>query len=358
MKPLNGLLFIGLALTGFLTLAPTPARPVAWTPPPAPSTDSGPFQKNRTLAALQRSPLALGLKGPEAITIDAEGRVVTGLLDGRIVRLSPDLQTLETLGQTGGRPLGMAFHPDGRLIIADGKKGLLALDLAKGETTVLTRHVNGQDIRFADDVVISRDGQHAWFSDASTKWDYHQSTQAVMDHAGDGRLLRYDFASGQTQVVLEGLEFANGVAFGPDEAYLLINETGAYRIRRLWLRGEKSGKNDLFVDNLPGLPDNITFNGQDRFWVALFAPRNPLLDGLANWPSLRKAMIRASAYVPRPVENRAMALAFGTDGQLLANLQDDTRGNYSPITSVREANGMLYVGSLSEPGVARMPWKP
>ncbi len=358
MKPLNWLLFALLAIAGPLLFLPTPATPVAWTPPPPPTTDSGPFQRNQALAAMTRSAETLGIKGPEAITLDAQGNVLTGLLDGRIIRLSADLTKMETLGNTGGRPLGMAYHPNGQLIVTDGKKGLLSLNPADGKISVLATEADGKEIRFADDIVVSSDGKHAWFSDASTKWFYHQSTEAVMDHAADGRLLRHDFETGKTVTVLDGMEFANGVAFGPDESFLLVNETGAYRVRRLWLKGEKAGQNDMFLENLPGMPDNITFNGKDRFWIALFAPRNPLLDGLAGWPGLRKALIRITPYIPRPVERRAMALGYSTEGKLVANLQDDGKGNYSPITSVREGDGVLYFGSLSQTSVGRLPWKP
>ena len=265
---------------------------------------------------------------------------------------------MEVIGNTQGRPLGMAFHPDGRLIIADGKRGLLSMNTGNGETTVLASEADGQTIRFADDVAVTADGRHAWFSDASLKWPYDKSTHAVMEHAGDGRLLRYDSETGKTETVLKGLEFANGVALGPDDAFVLVNETGAYRIQRLWLKGEKAGKAELFADNLPGLPDNVTFNSTGRVWVALFAPRNPLLDGLAGWPGVRKALLRITDYVPRPVEHRAMALAFDLNGKLVANLQDDGSGNFSPMTSVREIDGTLYFGSLSQPAVGRMAWKP
>jgi hypothetical protein len=358
MKPANWLLFALLVAAGPLLFLPTPAEPVAWTAPTPPGTDNGPFQRNLALAGMSRSPQTLDIKGPEAITAHPEGGIVTGLLDGRVVRLSADLQKMEKLGHTEGRPLGMAFHPNGQLIIADGKKGLLALNPADGKVSVLATEADGKQIRFADDVVVRADGKHAWFSDASIKWFYHQSTEAVMEHAADGRLLRHDFETGKTVTVLDGLEFANGVAFGPDEAFLLVNETGAYRVRRLWLKGEKAGQNDLFAENLPGLPDNITFHGKDRFWVALFAPRNPLLDGLAAWPGIRKALIRVTPYLPRPVEHRAMAMAFDVDGKLVANLQDDSSGNFSPITSVREIEGTLYFGSLSQPVVGRMAWRP
>ena len=88
---------------------------------------------------------------------------------------------------------------------------------------------------------------------------------------------------------------------------MLVNETGAYRISRFWLKGPQAGTHDLFIDNLPGLPDNLSFNGHDRFWVALYAPRNALLDGTAGHPFVRKMIVRALSVLPKPVEKRGLS---------------------------------------------------
>lgn len=345
-------------IASYLLFAPTPIEPVSWTPPAAPSLTEGEFKENKALAAIQRVGQGLELEGPEAVVVDSRKRILTGLHDGRVVRISSDGKTLETLANTGGRPLGMAWHPDGRLIIADGIKGLLALNVSNGELKTLATESDGVPFGFADDVDVSADGQYAYFSDASSRWHYGQDGEAVMEHGGDGRLLVYDFHNGETKALLGGLEFANGVALGPDEQYVLVNETGAYRISRLWLKGEKAGRQDVFRDNLPGLPDNITFNGTDRFWVAIFTPRNVFLDVFADQPFMRKVIARALKFVPKLVEHRAMVLGLDSDGRIAANLQDNSSGNYSPITSVRQVDDYLYFGSLTQNSLAKLPLKP
>jgi hypothetical protein len=136
---------------------------------------------------------------------------------------------------------------------------------------------------------------------------------------------------------------------------VLVNETGAYRISRYWLTGPKAGTHDLFIDNLPGLPDNLAFNGSNRFWVALYAPRNALLDGTAGHPFVRKMIVRALAVLPKPVEKRGFVLGLDLEGKVIANLQDASSGSYSPITTVREYGSWLYFGSLKATHMARMP---
>ncbi|MHC8305846.1 SMP-30/gluconolactonase/LRE family protein [Pseudomonas sp. PB3P13] len=348
----HGVLTLLVAGGAFLLLMPTKVQPVAWSPAPAPSLSSGLYADNQHLKNIE-SVGAAGIDGPEALLLE-ENVLITGLHDGRIFRTSLDGHTTAVLADTGGRPLGLARHPGGLLVIADGVKGLLSLD-TQGQVVALSTEANGVPFGFTDDVVIDESGHFAYFSDASSRFGYGQDGEAIIEHGGDGRLLRYDFQTGKTDVLLEKLEFANGVTLGPDEAFVLVNETGAYRISRYWLKGPLAGNHDVFIDNLPGLPDNLSFNGKDRFWVALYSPRNALLDATAQHPFARKMIVRALAVLPIPVEKRAFVLGLDLGGKVIANLQDGSDGNYSPITTVREYGDWLYFGSLKATHMARLP---
>jgi sugar lactone lactonase YvrE len=341
-----------IVLGAFLLLFPTKVRPVAWTPPPAPSLTSGVYADNQRLKGVERVGPA-DIEGPEALLLE-DNVLITGLHDGRLIRTSLDGKDTKVLADTGGRPLGLARHPNGLLVIADGVKGLLSLD-AQGRLIPLTTSAGGVPFGFTDDVAIDKSGHYAYFSDASSRWGYGKDGEAIIEHGGDGRLLRYDFQTGKTTVLLDTLEFANGVTLGPDDSFVLVNETGAYRIIRFWLSGPNAGTHDVFIDNLPGLPDNLAFNGRDRFWVALYAPRNALLDATAQHPFVRKMIVRALTLLPKPVEKRAFALGLDLDGKVIANLQDASTGNYSPITTVREYGDWLYLGSLKAKNMARLP---
>jgi sugar lactone lactonase YvrE len=348
----NVVLLVVLAIGAFLLLMPTQVEPVAWTPPPAPSLTSGVYADNQRLKGVERVGAA-DIDGPEALLLE-DDVLITGLHDGRLISTSLDGKVTRVLADTGGRPLGLARHPNGLLVIADGVKGLLSLD-AQGRLIALTTEANGVPFGFTDDVAIDQAGHYAYFSDASSRFGYGRDGEAIIEHGGDGRLLRYDFQTGNTTVLMDKLEFANGVTLGPDERYVLVNETGAYRISRYWLSGPKAGTRDLFIDNLPGLPDNLAFNGRDRFWVALYAPRNALLDAMAAHPFARKMIVRAMTLLPKPVEKRAFVLGLDVEGKVIANLQDGSSGNYSPITTVREYGEWLYFGSLKARHMVRLP---
>ncbi|VVM96846.1 SMP-30/gluconolactonase/LRE family protein [Pseudomonas fluorescens] len=352
-KIFKSLLLAIVVIGAFLLLMPTKVRPVAWAPQPAPSLTSGIFAENRRLQGMERVG-AVDIDGPEALLLENDDTLITGLHDGRLISTSLDGKSRKVLADTGGRPLGLARHPNGLLVIADAVKGLLSLD-AQGRLVALTTEAGGVPFGFTDDVVIDKPGHYAYFSDASSRFGYGHDGEAVIEHGGDGRLLRYDFQSGKTTVVLDKLEFANGVAMGPDDAYVLVNETGAYRISRYWLTGPKAGTHDLFIDNLPGLPDNLSFNGHDRFWVALYAPRNALLDGTAAHPFVRKMIVRAMTVLPKPVEKRGFVLGLDLEGKVIANLQDGSSDSYAPITTVREYGDWLYFGSLKAQHMARLP---
>lgn len=346
------MLLLIVAVGGFLLLMPTKVQPVAWTPAPAPSLTEGLFADNQRLKGMQRVG-ATDIDGPEALLLESE-TLITGLHDGRIIQTSLDGKVTKKLADTGGRPLGLARHPNGLLIIADAVKGLLSLD-AQGRLVAMTTEADGVPFGFTDDVAIDKPGHFAYFSDASRRFGYGSDGEAIIEHGGDGRLLRYDFQTGKTSVLLDKLEFANGVTLGPQDAYVLVNETGAYRISRYWLTGAKAGTHDVFIDNLPGLPDNLSFNGHDRFWVALYAPRNALLDATAAHPYLRKMIVRAMTILPKPIEKRGFALGLDLEGKVIANLQDGSNGNYSPITTVREYGDWLYFGSLKAKHMVRLP---
>ncbi len=336
----------------YLLFWPVPIEPVAWTPPPAPALE-GPYAANDRLKNAER--LAQGeCTGPEAIALDAQGRIYTGCIDGRVMRFDAEGRNGQLLANTGGRPLGLKFAPDGRLIVADGAKGLIHV-AENGVINALATEAGGVPFGFADDLDIGADGM-AYFSDASWKFGHHQVTADFLEHGANGRLLRHDLNTGRTDVLVSNLHFPNGVALGPDAAFLLLNETAEYRVLRYWLKGDKAGTLEPFIENLPGFPDNITFDpaGQ-RFWLALYGPRTPDLDALLPSPFLRKVVYRLPLAVqPAPVMH-GFVLGLDTEGRVIANLQDAGAGAYAPITSAIAHGPWLYLGSLMAPSMARVP---
>lgn len=333
----------------YLLTWPVEIDPVAWTPPPAPPLD-GVYAPNTYLDDVERM-LDGQFTGPEDIAMDAEGRLYTGVMDGRIVRFNADGTGVGTFADTKGRPLGLAWDADGNLIVADALKGLLSID-TDGTISTLATDADGIPLGFTDDVEVAEDGT-IYFTDAS--WRYHVPDYMadLMDGRGNGRFLAYDPATRETRQLIGDLAFANGVALSRDESFVLINETWRYRVLRYWLAGEKQGTWDVFIDNLPGFPDNISSNGDGTFWLALFTTRNPMADQLAPRPLLRKVLWRLPKSLMPKADRFSFALGLDANGQVIHNLQGPT-GIVAPITSINEYNGTLYLGSVEDTAIGRI----
>ncbi|MGJ8670990.1 MAG: SMP-30/gluconolactonase/LRE family protein [Oceanococcus sp.] len=349
MRQLFGLSLLLAVL--YLCFWPVEIDPAAWQPSLAPLDDPR-FAQNSLLQAAH--PLAAGVGlGPEAVNVDAQGRVVTGFVDGRVMRFAADGSHPELLADTGGRPLGLDFASNGDLIVTDAIKGLLRIP-ESGKWMVVANQAEGVPLGFADDVVVSSQDV-AYYSDASVRFGVHKVMQDFFEHRAHGRILATDLKNGDTRVLLDGLHFANGVALGPGEGYLLINETAEYRVWRFWLKGARAGQREIFIDNLPGLPDNITYNDDGLFWLALYAPRAKNLDALLPHPFLRKIIWRLpKALHPMPVKH-GFVLGLDLQGEVVHNLQDASDDAFAPITSARQAGNYLFLGSLSAPSMARLP---
>ena len=126
-----------------------------------------------------------------------EGAVLfTGTADGKIKRVSLLNEAVEDFADTGGRPLGLRFDPQGRLIVCDAKKGLLAID-PEGRVAVLATEAGGRPFRFTNNLDIAKDGT-IYFSDASDAYGPDEYLYDLLEARPRGRLLRHDPATGQT----------------------------------------------------------------------------------------------------------------------------------------------------------------
>ncbi len=345
----------GFVLLGalYLLFYPVPFEPVAYTPSPNPGR-TGDFAPNESLSGMEHLIAGAGI-GPEDVAEGHDGLFYAGFQDGRIVRFHPEwMKNAETFVNTGGRPLGMQFDDRSHLIVADGVKGLLSIS-PDGTITVLTNSVDGAAMRFVDDLDIASDGT-IWFSDASQRFGLEHYILDFWEAEATGRLLTYDPQSKDTTVQVENLHFANGVALGPDDAYVLVNETRAARITRLWLKGPESGVVDTFLENLPAYPDNLSFSEEGLFWVALVGPRDGGIESLWPHPFLRKVVFRLPGDLFGAESSVSIGWVVGvdTEGKIRYNLQDPT-GAFPSITSVNEYLDHLYLGSIATDSVGRIP---
>ena len=347
-----------LLLIAYLLFWPVPIDPQGWNPPQAPAHE-GRFAHRNKLASSEKL-WAGKMAGPEATAI-RDGILYTGVEGGDILRVPVDGSGApEVFCNTGGRPLGLKFDASGNLIICDADKGLVQVSPA-GQVSVLSDSVDGRKYNVADDLDIAPDGK-IYFSDISTKHNLEQAGYALMEDNPLGVLVCYDPVTQTSSVALDNMRMSNGVAMGPGGEYVLINQTLGFCVTRLWLQGPKAGQSEAFIENLPGGPDNITYNGSGTYWVALAFPRYPELEALAPKPFLKKLMMRLPRFMaPVPMFFEGLhlptyGLFVGLDMEgNITHFMDAKDGGIGMVTSVLEHDGHLYLGSLVSDYVARIP---
>ena len=362
-KAVYSLVMVALLIIAYLGLWPVPIEPVSWAAPTAPGY-VGPHAANTKLAKLNL--ISLGAEeGPEHILLAKDGRLYTTVASGNILRMNPDGSGQEVFANTGGRVLGFDFDAAGNLIAADAVKGLLSISPDK-RVTVLTDAVGGDPIRYADAVVVAKNGKMC-VSDASTRFapalwggTFEASILDIIEQSSTGRILEFDPATKATRIVARGLSFANGVALSQDEQTLFVNETGKYRIWKIAVSAtnldvsQSSLQATVLFDNLPGYADNLLRGLDGKIWVGMAKPRNPTLDKLGNQPFMRKLTLRLPrALWPIP-KAYGHVFAFTEDGKVVADLQDPS-GAYPETTAVTETADRLYVQSLHAKGLGWLP---
>lgn len=358
----KALLVLGLLLLGlvaYLALWPVPIEPHSWKAPAAPGY-VGPHAVNQKLAGLRMIDLG-GEEGPEHIVIARDGKLYTTVLSGNILRMNPDGSGREVFAKTGGRVLGFDFDAAGNLIAADAVKGLLSISPDR-KVSVLTDKVGDDPIRYADAVVVARNGK-MYLSDASTRFaparwggTFEASVLDIIEQSATGRILEYDPATRGTRVVAKGLSFANGVALSQDEKDLFVAETGKYRVWKIATDARDLDVSTpgpqarLLLDNLPGYPDNLMRGLDGKIWMGFTKPRSPVVDGMAEKPFLRQLTLRLPRALWPVPKAYGHVVAFTEDGKIVADLQDPS-GAYPETTAVTETADRLYVQSLHAKGL-------
>jgi sugar lactone lactonase YvrE len=288
------------------------------------------------------------LTGPD------EGAVFTGTEDGVIHRVSHDGRTVRQVADTGGRPLGIEFLPEGRLLICDARRGVLAVDPRSGGVEILVPDIDGQAMRFCNNAAVAADGT-IYFSDSSTMYGIDKWKADFVERTCTGRLLRRT-PDGRIDVLLDGLAFANGVALAADESFVAVAETAARTVVRHWLTGPQAGTRDLLVDDLPGYPDNIARGSDGLIWVSVASPRDPMVEMLQRSPVwMRRQVTRIPERLQPAPKRTVRVLAYNAAGTLVHDLnpgQGEHQGRYHMVTGVREHDGRVWMGSLHEPAVA------
>jgi sugar lactone lactonase YvrE len=320
-----------------------PIHPVRWTPPPIdPLPD---------LPAKPVTVVPVGGDGPEDIVVDANGNLWTGLLDGRIVRLAPDGGDPVVVANTGGRPLGLHVARDGRVLVCDSHRGLLALDPASGALDVLVESIDGRKMKFCSNVTETSDGT-IYFTESTSALTFEHFLGAVLEARGRGGLFRLA-ADGTVTTLADGLYFANGVTVTADGSALVFAETVARRLSKFWLTGPQAGTVTPLAVNLPAMPDNISTGPDGRIWVAMVTAANPRAEALmTKAPWIRQVIWRLPARLQPKIEPEIWVVAFDPDSGEAVDGIKTKRADFGGVTGVVESSGKVWMSTIEFPAIA------
>jgi sugar lactone lactonase YvrE len=174
----------------------------------------------------------------------------------------------------------------------------------------------------------------------------------IMEHGGHGRVLEYNPATKQATTVVSGLDFANGIAISHDQNWVLVNETGTYRVLRVGITDLNKGQVETVIENLPGFPDNISRGSNNIYWVGLVSPRSAALDALSGSGFLRKVVQRLPQFLQPKAKHFGHIIAINDQGEVVHNLQDPL-GMYGHTTGAIEVGADLYVSSLHDTALGK-----
>ncbi len=189
----------------------------------------------------------------------------------------------EPVAETG-RPNGLALSADGTVWIAESINRAVFRLAPDGELTRVLTEVGGEPLLWPNDLCVGPDGA-LYVTDSGLRVEdllsdvpANEVREGWEDLTLDGRLIRFDPASGEASFLDRGIEFSNGIAWGPD-GLLYVNETFTGNIYRYRVEdGALAAERELFANVLdpefrePGMrgPDGMAFSEDGRLWVAVF----------------------------------------------------------------------------------------
>jgi len=248
--------------------------------------------------------------------------------DGRVWAMTEEGQAEPTVA-VAGRPGGLGWLPDGRLLVVSmAGRALLRLDPG-GLVTVCDLS------RFSphpwNDLVVDADGR-AYVGGFGHDID-----------AGDepaGAPLVCVEPDGEAWVVVDRLLFPNGsvVVDGPDGRTLIVAETWGQRLSAYDLLPDGSAvRPRLWADLRPNVPDGLAADAEGAVWVA-----DPVLNGLMRVIE----GVGAVEWIPTGDHPPYACALGGSDGRTLWVCTSETS---NPARTLRERSGRIEAVRVAVP---------
>jgi gluconolactonase len=195
------------------------------------------------------------LEGP---AFDRAGNLyITDIPYGRILHVTPDAQW-SVAAEYDGWPNGLAIHKDGRIFIADHKRGIMAFDPKGGRVEPVLENVRREGFKGTNDLTFASNGD-LYFTD--------QGQTGLQDPSGRVFRLRHN---GDVDCLIDKVPSPNGLVLSKDEKTLFLAVTRANQIWRVPLHPDgTTSKVGAFITMSGGSgPDGIALGNDGSLAVA------------------------------------------------------------------------------------------
>ena len=324
-------------------------KPLAWTPPIKPEL-VGVLAENELLSTTEWVDLE-GWYGPEDIAVDKQGNLYCGAHISKTDFTGGRILKIDTTGKvtvfcnTEAWVAGLHFDKNENLIACDQKRGLISVDRNGQITTLASEDENGNPFLIPNDVDIASDGM-IYFSNTSSKVGFSKKNvrKILMEVKPDGGLYSYNPKTKEVKTLIDSSFFGNGVAVSQNDEFVLMVDLTKYRVIRHWLKGDKKGETEMFLENLPGLPNGISRRDDGSFWLGFTTRRDGLLDKIQPKIWIKKFIYGIPLWLQPKQEPFGMIMHISKNGKILKTYYDTTGKFVSEASSIEEHNGYLYLG--------------
>ena len=193
-----------------------------------------------------------GLEGP---SFDRDGNLFcVDIPAGRVYRVSP-AGSWEVVVEYDGNPNGLKLHRDGRIFIADRKRGIVSIDPNFGRVEFLCAGpADGVAFQGLNDLIFAANGD-LYVTD--------QGRSGLQDPSGKV----YRYSNGAVELVIGNLPSPNGLVFNVRETELFVAVTRANSIWRTELT-DPARRSGLFIQLASPGPDGLALDEQGSVIVA------------------------------------------------------------------------------------------
>jgi gluconolactonase len=195
------------------------------------------------------------LEGP---AFDRQGRFhCVDMYSGRVLRVGAD-DKFDVIADYGGHPNGLKIHKDGRIFIADRKKGLLQLDPGTGKISLVLSEADNGKLRGLNDLVFDSKG-NCFFTDF----------EGASLQEPNGRVFKLS-PDGKLECLIDNVPGPNGIVLNGSETAIFVAATFANAVWRMPIN-EKGGigKVGAFVNLSGGVgPDGLAVDSAGNLVIA------------------------------------------------------------------------------------------